>query len=227
MTASSQETINYKVINTTEYEKILNTSVSIKSYQDKNTLAHIELLENGIVLLWPAVGVEGLWIRNKEVLDELLNTKIPLKTNSVFADEKLQKNIHAMNISFFISEIGKALNIDIVSIEVTDSCLLKIERAIKKYGLKKFTENFYIHFGYLLGEMVKKEYLLEWDISKQYGANPYYIPNLKTKKGLIITPYYKLNEYLRNEGKFKLKNILEGLFWFCKADGAEKVSKVH
>src|SRR5256885_11981361 len=50
-----------------------------KLLQDGNTHAHIHELSNGKYILYPALGQNGLLIENKETLDSILSSRIPIE----------------------------------------------------------------------------------------------------------------------------------------------------
>ena len=202
---------NYEVRPTSELLN-LETAIGTKStFQDKETHAHIYELQNGQYILLPAVGNKGLLINERNTLDHILSTRIPLEDKHRKPQIEKQQLIVSLPNSAqdAIREINKVLNTNI-DLQNPDFDFDDLNQKLRKFGYEKAYYELSVELGILLCEFLrKKEDGLEYKLEKRYGYNPYYEAVLIDKNGAKIIPWYYLNRYLLEKKKFNFIEIQE------------------
>jgi hypothetical protein len=202
---------NYEVRSTSELLN-LETAIGTKStFQDKETYAHIYELQNGQFILLPAVGNKGLLINERNTLDHILSTRIPLEDEHRKPHIEKQQLIVGLPNSAkdAIREINKVLNTTI-DVQNPGFDIDDLNQKLRKFGCEKAYYELSVELGILLCEALrKKEDGLEYKLEKRYSYNPYYEAVLIDKNGAKIIPWYYLNRYLLEKKKFNFIEIME------------------
>lgn len=202
---------SYEIKPANELLALETTIGSISIYHDTETYAHIyELLNNQFILL-TAVGSKGLLITDKNTLDHILSTRIPIE------DEHRKPHIEKQHLIInlpasaqdAIEEINKVLD-TAIAVENLDFNVEDLNKKVRKFGCLKAYEELSIELGILICEVMrKKEVGLEYKLEKRYGYNPYYEAILLDKNDAKISPWYYLNRYLIEKKRFNFGEILE------------------
>lgn len=179
-------------------------------FQDEESLAHIYRLQDGKMILLPAVGKDGLIFENEKGLKSVLaNGKIPLIEDnpSPFQIEKERLNNIENNVPFFLKKMSDTLKIEI-DIKRNDKLFYKeISERIKNLGYENAYKSLFISIGVFVGEKIRQKTGSKWSLKKAYGYNPYYVPELITA-GRVYYPWYKLADMLLERKKFDIEKYI-------------------
>ena len=199
--------------------ELIKKDTATDSFEDDNTRAHVYALSSGKFVLLPAVGKQGLLIENKETLDHILKSKIPLD-DDMSPFEKKQEDINALPKSAepLLKHLANELKIEIILTNDDEAYFKQIDTAIKKYGYQRFCESLFVEFGVFVGEKLRAKYALTWNLKKKYKINPYFEPYLTGNKHEFISPFYKLSSMLLEKKKFNFKDYYENVLWFVRAN---------
>lgn len=199
--------------------ELIKKDTATDTFEDDNTRAHIYVLSSGKFVLLPAVGKKGLLIENKETLDNILKSKIPLD-DDIGPFEKKQEDINTLPNSAenLLKHLENELKITINLANDDDAYYKQIDSAIKKYGYQRFYESLFVEFGVFVGEKLRSKYVLKWELKKKYKVNPYFEPYLTGNKQELISPFYKLSSMLLEKKKFNFKDYYDGVLWFIRAN---------
>jgi hypothetical protein len=188
----------------------LEKAIGTKSaFQDNKTYAHIYELLNGQFILLPAVGSKGLLIQERNTLDHILTTRIPIEDDHLNPYVEKQNLITGLPNSAknAIEKINKILNttIDVQRLEFD---VQDLNEKVRRFGCLKVYEELSVELGILLCEVLrKKEDGLEYKLEKRYGYNPYFEAVLIDKNCARISPWYYLNRYLIEKKRFNFDEI--------------------
>ena len=199
--------IGYEIKPVDDLIEIRNKQNAQFVYQDEESLAHIYKLQDGRMILLPAIGKDGLVFESERNLKEVLSHgNIPLKEddpNPFQIDRERIKNFES-NIDYFLKMMSDTLDINI-NVSNDDTLYYKeISKRIRDFGYEKAYNTLFIPIGIFVGEKIKKKTLSQWGLKKEYGYNPYYIPELTTSDR-VYYPWYKLADMLLERKKFDLQ----------------------
>lgn len=210
MKCSDMSQVGYEIKPVDELAEMRNKLNAQFVYQDEESLAHIYKLQDGRMILFPAIGKDGLIFENENKLKNALSKGgIPLneETQNPFQINRERIKNFENNIDYFLKIMSDTLNINI---DVNNDDALyyeEINKHIKSLGYEKAYNSLFIPIGVFVGEKIRKRTASEWGLKKEYGYNPYYIPELSTSDK-VYYPWYKLAHMLLERKKFDLENYI-------------------
>lgn len=206
---SNSQKMGYQIMNVTELIKLRQISNAKFFFQDENTRATIYSINDGKYTLSPASGSLGLLIDNKNTLDSILKTRIPIEKDPPSPFEKYINDIRNFNFSKIVDDLfyKLKLNFNVETFKEDDYVL--IEKAIKKYPKENRYHDLLVPLGLFIGGQILKKKCGKWNLHKEYAYNPYFIPFIEGN-GFSIEPFYKLSQQLLNLERKKL-NIQESI----------------
>ncbi len=198
----SQLEKGYEVIRVTDLIKLERKGDASLLFQDENTHATIYELKDGRFTLSPAAGPLGLLIKDRQALDEILRTKIPIEQEHISPFEKYFSDTSTFDSRLIIKKLFSILKLPEKQTFNSKAELALIEEAIKKFPISRRYDEILVPLGVFIGSEILKKNKGNWVWVKQYKINPYYILCIKTNDGDKIDPYYKLaDKLLVNKGK--------------------------
>lgn len=196
----AQNDSSYTKMRVTDLIKMCKEGNAVIKFQDQNTMAVVHYIKTGgnvgKYTLAPASGPWGLLIDNKETLDHILATRIPLERQDKSPFEENIEAIKNLDIKKIIAGLFQKLQIDVNPNSVTKSDLMLIQQKINAYPKENRYQDLLVPLGFFIGECILKKHSGEWVLRKEYGYNPYYIPFIKTKNFAQIDAFYKLTQKL-------------------------------
>lgn len=200
---------NYEIKPASELLKIQESVGSEFIFQDNRTKAHIYQLNNGQFVLFPAVGSKGLLVKDKETLDLILKTRVPIDdTKNPFVQKQELLIDLPGSAEGAIKELSRKLDveIDLTNLSFNEDV---INKAVRKYGVVKAYEDLSVELGILICERLRKaDSKLIYKKKTRYGYNPYY--EVELNNGVqSISPWYYLNRALLEKRRFNFSEIYE------------------
>jgi hypothetical protein len=204
---------------------LIKKDTATDTFEDENTRAHIYQLSSGKFVLLPALGKKGLLIEDKETLDHILKTRIPIE-DDIGPFEKKQEEITALpgSAESLLKHLANELKIE-VALDNDDAYYKEIDSAIKRYGYQRFYDSLFVEFGVFVGEKLRIKYDLNWHLKKKYKINPFFEPYLTGNKQELISPFYKLSGMLLEKKKFHFKDYFDSVLWFVRANEINKSNR--
>lgn len=184
---------SYTIIRVTELLKMEANKNGKFLFQDENTRATVYSIDGGKYTLSPASGPLGLLIDNKEALYSILSTRIPIERENPSPFELYIADIKSLNVSKLVNELFEKLKLKMDADSLTKEDYKLIEKTIKNYPKNKRYHDLLVPLGFFIGENILKKIPGKWELYKEYGYNPYFIPLIKNAN-LEIDPFYKLTQ---------------------------------
>lgn len=179
----SQEPFEYRVVSTIELNDFFqkNHSDILKHFQDEQNYASITILKDESVILFPAVGNEGIWYRNQFEYEKMKQSGYyPVKGDNSFW-EKEKDNIIQINtkISDYFEKLSKDLGFN-VEINQDSVYLSILSEKINNHLLtrKKKDDEIYYIIALYIAESIRNRINGDWELLPIYTLNVYYIPEI-------------------------------------------------
>lgn len=182
--------------------------------QDTETRASAYIIDDGRIIVYPAVGSKGIIVKDEQTYYQIIAKGFPIDEErpNPFQSHQSRLNSLAADAIVFINELSEKLGLAL-EMENDDIEYFKaIDSAVKKYGYEQFYRDLFFHFGVFIGEKYRikhREY--KWTLEKRYSYNPYFEPILKFSDTETVSPWYKLAEMLLVRKKFDIQYYLQNI----------------
>lgn len=182
---------DYLVLNTNEWRKIMKKGKANFKYQMEENMALVYQIDDGRVLLFPAVNSDqGILFRDENTLKKVISIYgIPLeeKEYNPFVTNKDFILKIPESINNIIKKFEDKYNI-VLPLSINENQMAETSAYIRELLINKMLEYRYkyIYFpiGIYIHELIRLKIKGNWELEKNFGINPYYIPYIVDEKSI-------------------------------------------